>query len=702
MRILINEFKRRPLFVLLFLPVIYAVIYTFFIYSSPLTDSLNKESVSFVGKIIEKTVSEDGSTESITLKDGINVICYTDTLGISPDRLPIGSTVCISGKTTVYKKATNPGEFDSFAYHETNREYFYISANSINMIETPRILLKEYLFRLKRFFVNRVSEYCPLEGGTINTLLFGDKSRLDPERKNLYGSAGIAHFLVISGLHMSVAGGGIYEALKSIGIKRRLAAVFSILFILFYGLLTGYTVSVTRAVIMFFIRLVAEIIDRAYDLLTALLISASISLLTNPLQIRSSSFIYSYSCVLFIGFFFAYADKSLRKTYMVPIITYLGLLPITLKLQGFSSLLSILVNIVLSIFTLPVLLFSLMAFIFSLLKISFLASLFDFFTALILRGMDKVSLLSGINAFRITYSPKNLQIFIYYVVFFLLIILSVRRIRIIKSLFYIISAITLCMNNPNPFPLLTVLDVGQGECIIVKYQKREAIILDCGSKSKADIGNNIVLPYLYSNGITRISDIILSHSDIDHVNGVNALLTDNNLDINRIVFSGGESEKNNDSFKEIYNEAFKRNIVCSSINIGDTINHGNLFLYCLWPDNSTFDDINSGSVVLWGQISKDTFLFSGDITGESEEVISFPRADIYICAHHGSRYSSNTDTLQSIRPKISVISCGLNNKYGHPHEETLNRLKKVGSEIIRTDQNGAITLIFCKRKIIIN
>ena len=116
---------------------------------------------------------------------------------------------------------------------------------------------------------------------------------------------------------------------------------------------------------------------------------------------------------------------------------------------------------------------------------------------------------------------------------------------------------------------------------------------------------------------------------------------------------------------------------------------------CLWPDGGDlFCDPNKDSAVLWLKYKDFDMLIPGDATSETEEKIRkyLSKVDVYICAHHGSRYSSGEKTLGLLRPTLTVISCGKDNRYGHPHKETLERLRNVGSFFLRTDECGTITV----------
>lgn len=717
MRKISDLIARRPLFFLCLSLIPLFAIYACVIHRHPVFPFNEKQTVTLTGIVSEKVLDSDGLISAFYVKGKYNFKCYPSDLKIPSEALPLGAKVNVKGTVSPFRPPGNPGEFDAEKFYENRGYLFYMNVKSITLEFFSRFPLKEFFFRIKCHFTNIVKSYCPIEYGTINTLLFGDKSNLDKERRDLYRTAGLSHFLVISGLHVSIAGGGIYMFLRRIGMRRSHAAVLGISFIILYGLVIGFSVSVFRAICMYLIRLLADITKRTYDILTALGISAVLTLVVNPLWIRDSAFLYSYTAVLFTGLYLTYIKKrreeelfdslySLKgikasrgkiKLYIaVPVVIYLSLLPISLYFQSYSNLLSVPLNVLLGLLTTPILVFGFLGFIFGCLHLSFPAGLSDYFCAILLVIIDKISSwVSKMDFSKIIYQPSRATIFLYYLLLFCVLFILPYYLSEKACLLLISIGIVLLGNSINPFPSITVLDVDQGDCIVIKNGKHSAIISDCGSTGRTGIGENIIIPYLYSQGITEITHIFISHADRDHINGIETLLTSEEIKIKNVIFPKISSDMWNEGLNEIKKTAMTNKVNIASVSWGYYLKTNSVSFLCLSPRTDALSgDSNQDSLVLWCNIYDFDALLTGDATEETERNLVLPKVSFEMLkvSHHGSRYSSSEDFLSKLKPNIAIVSAGKNNSYGHPHEETLERLKQINASVFRTDCDGAITV----------
>ena len=191
------------------------------------------------------------------------------------------------------------------------------------------------LYHLRCMLSDKISENLEKkEAGVVSAMLLGDKSMLDEEIKDLYQSNGIGHLLAISGLHISLIGGSLFELLRRLGIRMQVAAGIAILFLILYGQMTGLSVSTNRAVIMTIILLAGRIFLRYYDLLTALSVSSIIILIKQPLRIMDAGFLLSFVTVLGI-YLLVPIGKELFKRYKK--IEFLVLLYFYLHCQSFYT-----------------------------------------------------------------------------------------------------------------------------------------------------------------------------------------------------------------------------------------------------------------------------------------------------------------------------------------------------------------------------
>lgn len=255
-------------------------------------------------------------------------------------------------------------------------------------------------------------------------------------------------------------------------------------------------------------------------------------------------------------------------------------------------------------------------------------------------------------------------------------------------------------------PQVCVLDVGQGDGIFVRTYEGKNLFIDGGSSDMKEVGSYCILPFLKKKGITHMDYWFISHLDEDHVSGFFELL-DANYAIQCVVVSEATS-------KEPEYEAFAKRLVQHEVEVkiwkqGDGWQLGRDKVICLNPGLADRDiSSNDASLMLWIQLDAWNGIFMGDSTeGAEKELLqcwndgkmrkigfSSLQVDFYKCNHHGSKGSSCGEFLEEINPKVTAISCGRENRYGHPHPETIKRLEKYApeAEVYRTDQSGQITL----------
>ena len=229
---------------------------------------------------------------------GEGVLCYMKETGL-PE---IGSLVIVRGSYRAFTHATNPGEFDS-------ADYYQIMGQQGRIMEC-RLLSKSRTCDGFRECMYRVREYCsllldacyePEKASVMKAMLLGEKGTLDADIKALYQQNGIIHILAISGLHLSVIGMGCHTILKKIRLPNLVNIILSTGLMYCYGTMTGMGVSMLRAFIMFALHLLAGLIGRTYDLLTAVTVAALVILAGQPLYLQHSGFLFSFGAICGIG-----------------------------------------------------------------------------------------------------------------------------------------------------------------------------------------------------------------------------------------------------------------------------------------------------------------------------------------------------------------------------------------------------------------
>lgn len=251
--------------------------------------------------------------------------------------------------------------------------------------------------------------------------------------------------------------------------------------------------------------------------------------------------------------------------------------------------------------------------------------------------------------------------------------------------------------SPNNSLKVSFFDVGQGDSVLIETPNRGKIIIDGGPDNSvlAKIGRALSF---YDRAIEIL---IITHPDSDHLAG--AVEIARNYDIGAILINGKEcATKICEEFNKIVKEKNIKVIVASA---GQKIDFGNnVKMDIFLPAKSSFvktaegkAEDNNFSIISYLTYGEDSFLFAGDaeIKEELDLINTWTglTADVLKVAHHGSKNSMNQLFLEKINPKFSVISVGAKNRYGHPHIETIEALKKIGSEILRTDLEGDIKII---------
>ncbi|MCD8009966.1 MAG: ComEC/Rec2 family competence protein [Lachnospiraceae bacterium] len=254
--------------------------------------------------------------------------------------------------------------------------------------------------------------------------------------------------------------------------------------------------------------------------------------------------------------------------------------------------------------------------------------------------------------------------------------------------------------HPLPFRGLqvTFLDVGQGDSIFLRWEEG-ACLIDGGSSSVSDVGTYRILPYLKIQGITRLSAIFVTHGDEDHCNGLEEVLRDSSLTVEVLVLSPVSAA--DEALAELRAAAVEEGIPVRVLSAGESWSWGEVDFTCEFPGpedcEALADDANNASLVLSLQSGDFSALFTGDLGEEGEErwLQRASTGDVTLlqAGHHGSATSSGEAFLELVSPEITVISCGKDNSYGHPHADTLARLAAAGSVIYTTPECGAVTVV---------
>ena len=643
-------------------------------------------------------------------------ILYTD-----PEiQIHIGNAIRAAGELSFFQNARNPGNFDQKLYYQRQDIHGSAWAKEVEVVDDSiwkiRDWLSEFRSQWKKALIQAMGEK---DGNVLSAMLLGEKSEMDPDTKELYQVSGIGHILAISGLHLSFIGIGAYRIFRRMTGSYTAGGIAGILLLVLYVMMIGVTISAVRALVMFLFRVGAEMTGRHYDPPTALAAAAAAVLLWRPLSLYDGGFWLSFGAV------FA----------MIIVLPIFKGLPV----QGFWASVSINLTI------LPVMLF----YFFEFPPYSLLLNLFviPLMSAMLLLGLlGSAAYAAGIpiavfglrickvilwlyekcceigmgipGARMIAGKPRLWQIAAYYILLAAALVFLRRlrrkeikkasgmettgRIKIMPLLALAAGIFILTFRFGEEGRLsVTILDVGQGDGIFIQGPAGGTYLIDGGSSDIKKVGQYRIEPFLKSRGVGKLDYVLISHGDSDHMNGVADLIERRKIGIEIGTLVLPMQEAWDESLCSLADMARQAGIQVAEIGPGQGIQEKEAALFCIQPAKG--DEIqpgNEASMVLALSSGEFDMLLSGDVEGKGEELLTERLTkteqartwEVLKVAHHGSRNSTSERFLQSVQPAFAIISAGEQNRYGHPHQETLVRLKERGIKIYSTPDKGAVMI----------
>jgi len=554
-----------------------------------------------------------------------------------------------------------------------------------------------------RLMIRSILErYIPADAAPFaRALLLGDASDLDYETDTNFKLSGIRHVIAVSGLHVSI----LFALISTVSFRRRfLTALLGFPALFLFAALAGFTPSVCRACIMSGLMLLATLAEREYDGPTALAFSVLLMLLLNPLVITSAGFQLSVASVAGIFLF----EAPVRKW----LLSWFG----DLKGRGFKQFFaqwfctSVSVSISATVFATPlcavyfgtVSLVGVVTNLLTLWVVSFifygilavcLLSLWSAAAALWLgeviawpvRYVLLVSRILGKFPLAAVYTCSGyiaLWLIFVYLLLGAFLLMHQKHPEILVCCGILGLCIGLLASWMEPMlsdVRFSVLDVGQGQCLLMQY-KGTSFLVDCGG-DRDEQAADTAAGYLLSQGITELDGLILTHLDRDHAGGVKNLLT--RLDTKLLILPPEDTD---------IPESTKGTTIIAEKAITITCDGMKIQIYpAEFPGNS-----NEMSLCILFDTEKCDILITGDRNGFGERSLlrnhAVPDVDVLVAGHHGSKHSSCEQLLEAVRPEIVCISVGADNSYGHPAPELLERLKKYSCILYRTDRDGTILI----------
>jgi competence protein ComEC len=245
---------------------------------------------------------------------------------------------------------------------------------------------------------------------------------------------------------------------------------------------------------------------------------------------------------------------------------------------------------------------------------------------------------------------------------------------------------------------ITAIDVGQGDSILVVFPDGRRMLVDGGgipsfsgqAQARLDIGEDVVAPYLWDRSFRSLDVVALSHAHEDHIGGLPALVSDFRP---RELWTGATPESG--SWREVRQRAAAAGTIVRPLTGPARFAYGGAEVEVLAPAAEYTPGAvpkNNDSLVFTVHFGRHSFLLAGDIERQVERTLQPGRADVLKVAHHGSRTSSTEEFLDAVSPAFAIVSAGLDNSYGHPNPDVLDRLERHRAVVLRTDLDGMITV----------
>ena len=626
-----------------------------------------------------------------------------------------GLTCTISGELIEPGQARNENSFNYQKYLRNKGIYWLLQVDGLYSdscrIEQQSILDKLGMWREKG--LKSIEEKFPkTTSGITAALVFGHRNLLEENTLEAYQRLGIIHLLAISGLHVGMLFTILFFILLRAGVAREYVHLMLLFMLPLYVLLTGGAPPVIRASGIMAAVILFRYFKWKLAASDALSLVFILYLLLDPFILNNVgfqlSFLVSFSLVLSSHTLLKSSQSTWKSIFLVTAVCQVASLPVLLwNFYEFSLIGFVINSLYVPFFTIIMLPLALLSFL-AMLLVPPATHLFfpvlegtvwlsDFISNK-LNNLPFITLTTG--------KPASLLLIIYVL---LIVFLFVRAEKGKWQMAIIPLVLLLVLHKGmaflNPYGELIMVDVGQGDSIIIKLPFNQGVyMIDTGGvvmfpeepwqkkKKEFSISDDVLLPLLKSKGIGKIDKLILTHSDFDHAGAAEDLI--GRIEIGEILITPGSDKK--ELMDTIVKKAKRAAIKVRSVRAGEKWSENSGDFMFLYPFDDHYEG-NDDSLVLYGKFGGKTWMFTGDLEMEGEkELIEKWRVDIDVLkvGHHGSATSTSDDLLAVLTPGTALISAGKNNRYGHPDPDVIERLKKNKVKVYNTAVQGAIHFKF--------
>jgi competence protein ComEC len=643
-----------------------------------------------------------------------------------------------------FEAPTNPGQFDIAGYMARHNIFITASVKSRNGIillpESPADIVSKFRNKVRQLATEALLKDTPDEdagNGLLQALLLGYRSDIDSDTYEAFRKTGLLHFISLSGMHLGILMGIVWWLCKTIGLLKPARAVVCAIAVCIFLLIVPPRAPTLRAAIICWVFCASFIFRRHSNPVNTLSLAAIILLLIRPTQLFEAGWQLSFATVLGIilltekieTFIYEYIPK--RKTFRTVSkfrswVLRLFAVGLAAWLGGAGILLYHFYTItpLTSIWT--VLIFPLVCAILTLgftkmILFYLLPTLSSLLTVIVLQISNiliwLVKLIAQLNVSEILIGHVSGYLIILYYCMIILALYRYSRFDKLKKLTVtiIIMLLVLCLGftkwqrTHRDNLVLTCLDVGHGQAILVQLPGRTTVLFDSGSMYKSDVGRRIVIAYLNYIGINKIDALIISHNDIDHINGIPEIV--GHCNVGNVYANNAFFDKTDiwgtAQFLEncLAEEGYTVKRLEKDFDLNSSVN-----INFLWPDvnitgNEDLSD-NDKSLVTSVEFAGIEILLCSDIEqfAQRELLNLYPdlRADVMIVPHHGSANTLEKGFLEKLAARILICSYSRSQYERADYAGTMKNVKlfltpKDGAIIVKIDKNGTIaTEVFVK------
>ncbi len=612
------------------------------------------------------------------------------------DALPKSGKIMVTGQFLPLHSLRNPGTFDM---ENWNRVQGF--AGRIRKAEIRPAALEESYGRQFLSFCSlvnislreRMTSAIPGDAGALlGGMILGGSNGISEETREIFTANGLSHLLSVSGTHILMLSSFILVCLRPWKSRKKGFVVLGIL--MFYAFLCGLRPPVLRALIMS-LPLLFDV--RNVERGVFLVLTGVVLLMFQPLWLLDVGFQLSFLAaggIIWLApkikpYCRLYFPNFAAEILTITIAAQLATLPFLAAYFHLISFLSLLASVVF----LPVLEMAVpLAFVGLGLSYCFEINIVLELVGVVLEQVlhwAEILAMLPMGRMVVPVLPLWCGLLYYLLLMFWFYFSPIqylslvwRRAMLAGCSVLLVGQVAWAFWHPHPSAVHFV-DVGQGDAALFVSKNNKVIFVDTGGSYGYDVGSRVLVPVLYAMGLNKVDLLVLSHGDLDHAGGAVGLVR--NVAVEKIVLPSGAATE---SVSNLLKVADKSEIIYARDKMEFMADDGVLSVVQTFSGNNS----NENCLVCELACADKKILFTGDIKMEQERALNLQGSYTILKApHHGSKYSNSEELYNKARPKITIISVGRDNGYGHPHREALERMQNSGTQIYRTDELGMVS-----------